>query len=99
MDAKRRTGQLDVAIKRTRLTEPFNELMACRVFQREDVAKNERNHCIRMLDVVYLGSEPHLEALLVFPNLFPYNIRGFEVLEEALDFFSQMFEVCGTGES
>ncbi|KAG6836482.1 hypothetical protein H0H93_007651 [Arthromyces matolae] len=60
-------------------------------FSSPDLAKNPRNHCVPILDVLDppAGSE---QAFLVMPWLLDYNYPSFETIGEAVDFFRQIFE-------
>lgn len=93
MDAARSSDGSAIVLKRQKLTEPFNELYASRVFCTEEVARDPRNHCVRLLDIIYLEGQTVPEALLVYPALLPCDICPFETVEEAVDFFKQLFEV------
>lgn len=53
-----------------------------------------KNHCIPILDVLKL---PDIEdrIMLVMPLLRRYNRPALRTVGEAVDFFDQIFEVCG----
>ncbi|KAL5536309.1 hypothetical protein ACEPAF_130 [Sanghuangporus sanghuang] len=56
-----------------------------------DLAKDPRNHCIPILDVIREESVPNLE-FLVMPLLRPFNKPPFFRVDEMLDFMKQTLE-------
>ncbi|OCB91920.1 hypothetical protein A7U60_g788 [Sanghuangporus baumii] len=56
-----------------------------------DLAKDPRNHCVPILDVIRDESAPNLE-FLVMPLLRPFNKPPFFSVDEMLDFMKQVLE-------
>ena len=57
-----------------------------------DLAKDPRNHCVPILDVIRDESRPGLE-FLVMPLLRPFNKPPFFSVDEMLDFMKQALQV------
>ena len=93
MDATRIQDGLQVMFKRVLPEEGPHELSICQQFSSEELARDRRNHCVPLLDVIELrGPEPH--RLMVFPLLRPFNRPHFQTFGEFVSFFTQLCEVA-----
>lgn len=52
----------------------------------------EKNHCLKMLDVLATPEDPD-HVLIVMPYLLDWEKPKFDTIGEAVEFFRQMFEV------
>ena len=93
MDGVRVQDGLQVMFKRVLPEDGPYELSISQFFSSEELARNRRNHCVPLLDVVKLeGPVPH--RLMVFPLLRPFNHPHFQTFGEFVAFFTQLCEVC-----
>lgn len=64
----------------------------------EDLLRDPRNHCVRILDSFESELDPE-EEIIVMPLLRPFNMPSFDTVEEAFDFVRQMLEVSSANPS
>ncbi len=93
MDAIHAHDGLQVIFKRVLTEDGPYELSISRLFSSEELARDRRNHCVTLLDVIELeGPESH--RLMVFPLLRPFNRPHFQTFGEFVAFFTQICEVA-----
>lgn len=90
MDAIRRRDGERVILKRVLSDEWPHELQISRMLSSEEVARDPRNHCIPLLDVIELSSG--LQKLMVFPLLRPFHRPQIQTFGEFVSFFTQICE-------
>ncbi|TFK22810.1 hypothetical protein FA15DRAFT_757735 [Coprinopsis marcescibilis] len=62
-----------------------------RVFLREQIASDPRNHCVRLIDTLRVpGDEAHESAVL--PMLREFDLPEFDTVGEVVDFVKQVLE-------
>lgn len=88
---KSANGQI-VMLKKISILDHPKEIDITRYFSREPFASHPKNHCIQLIDVLQVPSQPDI-AILVLPLLRPYEDPWFESVGEAVEFFRQIFEV------
>lgn len=82
-----------VILKRILKSEHPHEVEITGFLSSAPQASDPRNHCVRLYDALEVPDEIDM-AILVLPLLRRYDSPPFETVEEAMDFFSQIFEVC-----
>ncbi|KAG6818839.1 hypothetical protein H0H93_001124 [Arthromyces matolae] len=92
IDAVNADGRV-VTIKDIKLNTKFikEDIPIGKHFSAPDLAKNPRNHCIPILEVLD-PPEGSQTAFLVMPRLFEFTYPAFETIGEAVEFFRQIFE-------
>ncbi|KAH9035124.1 hypothetical protein EDB83DRAFT_2649323, partial [Lactarius deliciosus] len=88
MDAKRIHDGKQVMLKKVVPEERPHELQISRMFSAGGVAKNSRNHCVPLLDVIKLPNSGH-QQLMVMPFLLPFDNPRFQTFSEFVAFFTQ----------
>ncbi|KAI0310417.1 hypothetical protein OF83DRAFT_1040175, partial [Amylostereum chailletii] len=91
IDATRMSDGAFVSIKRVDLEFRANELAIGLYFSGKDVASDQRNHCVPVLDVLHHPDKP-TKAWVIMPHLQPYFTPQFSTIGEAVAFFTQIFE-------
>lgn len=81
-----------VILKRILKSEHPYEVEITGFLSSELLASDPHNHCVRLYDVLEVPNEDDM-VILVLPLLRRYDSPPFETVEEAIDFFSQVFEV------
>ena len=92
LDAARVSDGELVILKRILKSEHPYEVEITKSLSSEPLASDPRNHCVRLYDVLEVPNEDDM-VILVLPLLRRYDSPPFETVEEAIDFFSQVFEV------
>ncbi|KAI0725479.1 hypothetical protein C8Q72DRAFT_999472 [Fomitopsis betulina] len=80
-----------VILKRILKSEHPHEVEITGFLSSAPQASDPRNHCVRLYDALEVPDEIDM-AILVLPLLRRYDSPPFETVEEAMDFFSQIFE-------
>lgn len=93
LDAARVVDGEPVILKRILKSEHPYEVEITGFLSSDLLAADPRNHCVRLYDVLEVPKEDDM-VILVLPLLRRYDSPPFETVEEAIDFFSQVFEVC-----
>jgi hypothetical protein len=92
MDAIRVSDGAPVALKRVNVKIHPHELDIARFFSTESMVKDQRNHCLPVLDVLQVPDEQ--DSILLVMNLVrPYHDPRFDTIGEAVECFRQLFEV------
>lgn len=91
MDAIRVQDGLQVMFKRVLSEEGPYELSISQLFSSEQLARDRRNHCVALLDVIELEGPAH-HKLMVFPLLRPFDRPHFQTFGEFVAFFTQICE-------
>lgn len=92
IDAVRQSDGEMVALKVVSKTlHPFEEEIS-QMFSRDELISEARNHCIRIYEVLQVPDEAD-KIILVMPLMRAYDNPEFVTVGEAVDFFSQIFEV------
>jgi len=90
MDATRISDGKPVMLKRMPFQEGPYELEINKLFSREPLSSNPRNHCVRLLDVIELPNDP---PIIVHPLLRPFYKPRLQTFGEFVTFFTQICEV------
>jgi hypothetical protein len=90
IDAIRISDGKPVMLKRLRTKEGPYELEINKVFSKEPLVSDPRNHCARLLDVVVLPNDP---PIMVHAFLRPFYKPRFQTYGEFVAFFGQISEV------
>ena len=93
MDATRRLDGKHVMLKRDFPEEGSHELRIMQLFSSSDseVARDLRNHCVPLLDVIDIPNTR--QKLMVMPFLRSFNNPRFQTFGEFVAFFTQVCEV------
>ena len=91
MDATRRRDGKQVMLKKIFPNEGPHELIITQLFSSPQFARDPRNHCVPLLDVLEMPQSG--QKLLVMPFLRPFNNPRFQTFDEFVVFFSQICEV------
>ena len=91
MDAIRRHDGKHVMLKKVSLEKGPQELRIAQLFSSPDVARDPRNHCVPLLDVIEIPDAG--QKLMVMPFLRPFNNPRFQTFGEFVAFFTQTCEV------
>jgi hypothetical protein len=96
MDAVRTRDNLPVMLKRVFTNEGPYELSITQRFSSPELARDPRNHCVLLLDVIELPMESSAGShkVMVFPLLRPFNSPRFQTFGELIAFFTQICEVA-----
>ncbi|KAH9954057.1 kinase-like domain-containing protein [Russula dissimulans] len=94
MDAVRTRDNLPVMLKRVFTNEGPHELSITQRFSSPELARDPRNHCVLLLDVIELPMESSAGShkVMVFPLLRPFNSPRFQTFGELIAFFTQICE-------
>ena len=87
MDATRRRDGKYVMLKKVKP----DEWLIAESFSSQEVARDPRNHCVPLLDVIEMPLNG--QKLMVMPFLRPFNNPSFQTLDEFVAFFTQICEV------
>ena len=91
MDATRSGDGKPVMLKKVYPEEGPHELMITQLFSSPELARDPRNHCVPLLDIIELL---HIDQkLMVMPFLRPFNNPHFQTFGEFVAFFTQVSEV------
>lgn len=77
-------------LKKVLPEEGPHELLITRMFSSGEAAKNTRNHCVPLLDVIKLPNSG--QRLMVMPFLRPFDNPRFQTFGEFVAFFTQVCE-------
>ena len=91
MDATRRRDGKHVMLKKVYPEEGPYELMITQLFSSRDLARDPRNHCVPLLDIIEIPQNG--QKLMVMPLLRPFNDPRFRTFGEFVAFFTQICEV------
>jgi len=91
MDATRRRDGRRVMLKKVLHEEGPHELRIAQSFSSPEVARDPRNHCVPLLDVIEIPDAG--QKLMVMPFLRPFNNPRFQTFGEFVAFFTQTCEV------
>ena len=91
MDATRRCDGKHVMFKKVYPDEGPHELIITRLFSLPEFARDPRNHCVPLLDIIEMPQNGR--KLLVMPFLRPFNNPRFQTFGEFVAFFTQICEV------
>ncbi len=75
-----------------------NEIDIVLFFSSETLAKDTRNHCVPIYEVLQVPDNDNMR-ILVMPLLRDYNDPQIQTVGEAVEFFHQMFEVLVASDS
>ncbi len=90
MDATRRGDGKHIMLKKVYPEEGPHELMITQLFSSPELARDPRNHCVPLLDIIELL---HIDQkLMVMPFLRPFNDPHFQTFGEFVAFFTQVSE-------
>jgi hypothetical protein len=78
-------------LKKVLLEEGPHELQIAQFFSSPEVARDPRNHCVPLLDVIETHNAG--QKLMVMPFLRPFNNPRFQTFGEFVAFFTQTCEV------
>ena len=90
IDATRISDGRPVILKRLPREEGPYELEINKLFTKEPLASDPRNHCVRLLDVIELPDEI---PIIVHPMLRPFSDPPLQTYGEFVIFFSHICEV------
>lgn len=90
MDATRISDGRPVMLKRLLRKEGPSELQINKMFSTEPLSLEPRNHCARLLGVLYLPDE---DPIMVHPLLRPFDDPPLQTYGEFVTFFAQICEV------
>jgi serine/threonine protein kinase len=90
MDATRRRDGKHVMFKKVYPEEGPYELMIIQLFSSREFARDPRNHCVPLLDILETQNG---QKLMTMPLLRPFNNPRFQTFGEFVAFFSQICEV------
>jgi len=93
MDATRRLDGKHVMLKRVLPEEGSHELRIMQLFSSSEVARDRRNHCVPLLDVIEIPNTVTRQKLMVMPFLRPFDNPRFQTYGEFMAFFTQICEV------
>ena len=91
MDATRRRDSKRVMLKKIHPDEGPHELMITQLFSSPAIARDPRNHCVPLLDIIEIPQNG--QKLMVMPFLRPFNDHHFQTFGEFVAFFTQICEV------
>jgi serine/threonine protein kinase len=91
MDATRRRDGKQVMLKKIFPNEGPHELIITQLFSSRQLARDPRNHCVPLLDIIEMPQNG--QKLLVLPFLRPFNNPSFQTFGEFVVFFTQICEV------
>jgi hypothetical protein len=91
MDATRRRDGKHVMLKKIYPDEGPYELMITQLFSSREFARDPRNHCVPLLDIIEIPQTG--QKLMVMPLLRPFNDPHFQTFGEFVAFFTQICEV------
>jgi len=91
MDATRRCDGKQVMLKKVLPEQGPNELRIAQLFSSPWAARNPRNHCVPLVDVIEIPNTG--QNLMVMPLLRPFNNPRFRTFGEFVTFFTQICEV------
>ena len=91
MDAICRRNGKQVMLKKIYPDEGPHELVITQLFSSRELARDPRNHCVPLLDVIEVPQNG--QKLMVMPLLRPFNDPHFETFGEFVAFFTQICEV------
>ena len=91
MDATRRRDGKHVMLKKVYSDEGPHELMITQLFSSRGLARDPRNHCVPLLDIIEIPQNG--QKLMVLPLLRPFNDPHIQTVGEFVAFFTQICEV------
>ncbi len=91
MDATRRRDGKHVMRKKIFPDEGPHELTITQLFSSRELARDPRNHCVPLLDIIEIPQSG--QKLMVMPFLRPFNNPHFQTFGEFVAFFTQISEV------
>ena len=91
MDATRRRDRKCVMLKKVYPDEGPHELEITQLFSSQELARDPRNHCVPLLDIIEIPQNG--QKLMVMPFLRPFNDPRFQTFGEFVAFFTQICEV------
>ena len=91
MDATRQRDGKHVMLKKVLPEEGPYELQITQFFSSPEVARDPRNHCVPLLDVIEIPNAG--QKVMVMPFLCPFNNPRFQTFGEFMAFFTQICEV------
>lgn len=92
MDAIRLSDGAHILLKWIRPSEHPYEVEIGTFFSSKPLSENRQNHCIPICDVLKVPGDDD-KVILVMPMLRRFNQPQFRTYGEAVDFFTQFFEV------
>ena len=90
MDATRLRDGKRVMLKKVYPEEGPHELIITQLFSSREFARDPRNHCVPLLDILEAQNG---QKLMVLPFLRPFNNPRFQTFGEFVAFFAQICEV------
>jgi hypothetical protein len=90
MDAIRLRDGKQVMLKKVFPEEGPHELIITQLFSSREFARDPRNHCVPLLDILETQNG---QKLMVMPFLRPFNNPRFQTFGEFVAFFAQICEV------
>jgi serine/threonine protein kinase len=90
MDATRRRDGKHVMLKKIYPDEGPYELMITQLFSSREFARDPRNHCVPLLDIIEIPQTG--QKLMVMPHLRPFNDPHFQTYGEFVAFLTQICE-------
>jgi serine/threonine protein kinase len=94
MDATRISDGAYVALKSIQPSVHPYEIEIGTYLSSESLASNPKNHCVPIYEVLDVSDVDDM-VILVMPLLRKYNQPPLQTFGESVDFFQQIFEVCG----
>jgi hypothetical protein len=91
MDATCRRDGKHVMLKKIYPNEGPHELMITQLFSSRELARDPRNHCVPLLDIIEIPQNG--QKLMVMPLLRPFSDPHFQTFGEFVAFFTQICEV------
>ncbi|KAF7302216.1 Protein kinase domain-containing protein [Mycena indigotica] len=91
MDAHRISDEHPVMLKAISMRVHPHEVEIGRFFSSPPLAKNPRNHCVPILDVLQDPSDAD-KQIIVMPRLINFDRPKFQTVGEVIDCFRQIFE-------
>jgi len=89
IDATRISDGKQVMLKRLPIQEGPYELEINKLFSTEPLFSNPRNHCVQLIDVIWLPNDP---PIIVHPLLRPFYDPRLQTYGEFVTFFAQTCE-------
>ena len=93
MDATRRRDGKHIMLKKIHPDEGPHELMITQLFSSPAIARDPRNHCVPLLNIIEIPQNGQKLKLMVMPFLRPFNDPNFQTFGEFVAFFTQICEV------
>ena len=93
MDATRRRDGKRAMLKKIYLDEGCHELTTTQLLSSSAIARDSRNHCVSLLNIIEISQNGQKLKLMVMPFLRRFSDHHFQTFGEFVAFFTQICEV------